>query len=111
MRAVVLSDPATPVAVADGGLADPYTGEAGVRVTAAGVCRSEAQRIRGDGEAPTPLVSGHGGSGVVTAVEPGVTGLTGSDRVVLARILAAVGGPTALAFAPGQAGGGPFIRL
>ncbi|MEV5313231.1 alcohol dehydrogenase catalytic domain-containing protein [Streptomyces sp. NPDC052610] len=99
MRAVVLSYLATPVEVADGGLADPHTGEAGVRVTAADVCRSEAPRMREDGEVPTPLVSGHGGSGVVTAAEPGVTGLTESDRVVLSRDLTAVG----------QAAGGPFV--
>lgn len=82
MRAVVLTAPATPVEVADVDLADPQTGEGGVRITAAGVCHSALHLVRG-WEVPTPCVPGREGAGVVTAVGPHVTGLTGGDHVVL----------------------------
>ncbi|TDC58166.1 NAD(P)-dependent alcohol dehydrogenase [Actinomadura sp. KC345] len=64
-------------------LADPGPGEILVRVAGAGMCHTDLLgRVPGDLVAK-PVVLGHEGSGVVEAVGPGVTGVTGGDHVVM----------------------------
>jgi S-(hydroxymethyl)glutathione dehydrogenase/alcohol dehydrogenase len=67
-------------------LAPPRAGEVEVAVAAAGVCHSDLHIVRGDWPHPTPVVLGHEGSGVVTAVGPGVTALSPGDHVVLSWV-------------------------
>lgn len=69
-------------------LAAPGPGEVRVRIAAAGVCHSDLHVRRGEWPLPTPLVMGHEGSGVVTAVGAGVSGLAIGDHVVLSWVAA-----------------------
>ncbi|CCH78518.1 S-(hydroxymethyl)glutathione dehydrogenase [Nostocoides japonicum T1-X7] len=61
----------------------PPPGDVLVRVKASGLCHSDLHVIVGEWEAPTPMILGHEGAGVVEAVGEGVTGLTEGDHVVL----------------------------
>jgi Zn-dependent alcohol dehydrogenase len=86
VRAAVFTGPDTPVEVTDVELAPPGPGEIRVRIAAAGVCHSDLHVRRGEWQPPAPLVMGHEGSGVVTAVGPGVSGLAEGDHVVLSWV-------------------------
>ena len=86
MRAVVFSSPDAPVEVTDVELAPPGPGEVRVRIAAAGVCHSDLHVRRGEWQPPVPLVMGHEGSGIVTAVGPGVSSLAEGDHVVLSWV-------------------------
>ena len=59
-------------------LADPGPGEVLIRMTSAGVCRSDLHVRDGDWVRPGPIVMGHEGAGVIEAVgaglDPGVVG-------------------------------------
>ncbi|MEV6060933.1 alcohol dehydrogenase catalytic domain-containing protein [Nocardia asteroides] len=83
MRAALFTDKDTSVEVTDIDLATPSRNEVRVQIAAAGVCHSELHLVRGEWEAPAPLVPGHEGSGVITEVGPGVTHLAVGDHVVL----------------------------
>lgn len=61
----------------------PGPGEVMVRLVAAGVCHSDYHVYRGDLPLPTPMVLGHEGSGIVTAVGSGVAAVRPGDPVVL----------------------------
>jgi S-(hydroxymethyl)glutathione dehydrogenase/alcohol dehydrogenase len=69
-------------------LDDPRVGEVRVRIAAAGVCHSDLHVRRGEWPVPTPLVMGHEGSGVVTAIGEGVTKVEVGDHVVLSWVAA-----------------------
>lgn len=86
VRGVVFRSPGQEVTVSDITLAPPGPGEVEVAVTAAGVCHSDLHVIRGEWDHPTPVVMGHEGSGVVTALGAGVTGLEIGDHVVLSWV-------------------------
>ena len=86
MRAVVFTAPDAPVAVTDVELAPPGPGEVRVKIAAAGVCHSDLHVRRGEWQPPVPLVMGHEGSGIVTALGPGVRGLAEGDHVVLSWV-------------------------
>ncbi|HYJ76280.1 MAG TPA: Zn-dependent alcohol dehydrogenase [Kineosporiaceae bacterium] len=86
MRAAVFSGAGAPIEVREVDLAPPRAGEVEVAVTAAGVCHSDLHVVRGEWPLPTPLVLGHEGSGVVTAVGDGVQGLEVGDHVVLSWV-------------------------
>ncbi len=86
MRAVVFTAPDAPVEVADVELAPPGPGEVRVAIAAAGVCHSDLHVRRGEWQPPVPLVMGHEGSGIVTALGPGVRGLAEGDHVVLSWV-------------------------
>lgn len=86
MKAVVFRDPNTPVALTEVELAAPGAGEVRVKIAAAGVCGSDLHVRRGEWDAPAPLVMGHEGSGVVTAIGEGVTNLSIGDHVVLSWV-------------------------
>ncbi|MEU6870148.1 Zn-dependent alcohol dehydrogenase [Streptomyces sp. NPDC046751] len=86
VRGVVFRSPGQEVTVTDVTLAPPGPGEVEVAVAAAGVCHSDLHVLRGEWDHPTPVVMGHEGSGVVTALGTGVTGLAVGDHVVLSWV-------------------------
>jgi NADPH2:quinone reductase len=62
-------------------LPDPAEGEVQVEVAAAGVNFIDVYKRQGVYPVPTPFVLGEEGAGTVTAVGPGVAGLSVGDRV------------------------------
>lgn len=72
--------------VSDVDLAQPKAGEVEVAIAAAGVCHSDLHVVLGEWQHPTPVVLGHEGSGIVTAIGYGVTGLAIGDHVVLSWV-------------------------
>lgn len=84
IRAAVLREPGTPVAVEEVELDPPKAGEVLVRVAAAGVCHSDVRLADGElGDGRWPMVLGHEGAGVVEAVGEGVTHVAPGDHVAL----------------------------
>jgi Zn-dependent alcohol dehydrogenase len=82
MRAAVLRAAGEPLRVEDVVLAPPAGGEVLVRVSAAGVCRSDLHLADGHlGADRWPIVLGHEGAGVVEAVGEGVERPTPGDPV------------------------------
>ncbi|PRZ40907.1 S-(hydroxymethyl)glutathione dehydrogenase/alcohol dehydrogenase [Antricoccus suffuscus] len=66
---------------------DPKAGEVTVELAASGLCHSDEHLVTGGSPVPFyPVLGGHEGSGVVTKVGPGVTGLKEGDHVVTAFI-------------------------
>ncbi len=86
MQAIVFDGKDHSIRVRDVDLAEPGPGEVRVKIAAAGVCHSDLHVRRGEWAVPTPLVMGHEGSGVVTALGPGVTSLSIGDHVVLSWV-------------------------
>jgi S-(hydroxymethyl)glutathione dehydrogenase/alcohol dehydrogenase len=86
MDAVVYDERDSTVALRRVALADPGPGEVRVRIAAAGVCHSDLHVRRGEWAAPSPMVMGHEGSGVVTAVGRGVDSPAVGDHVVLSWV-------------------------
>lgn len=82
-RAAVLREINTPFSVEELDLAPPGTGEILVQIKAAGVCHSDWHLLTGATKYPLPLVPGHEGAGIVTAVGPGVTRVQVGDHVTL----------------------------
>ncbi|MBA3408493.1 MAG: Zn-dependent alcohol dehydrogenase [Solirubrobacterales bacterium] len=85
MKAIVF-DGEAPAHLAEVELADPRAGEVRVRIAAAGVCHSDLHVRRGEWAVPLPLVMGHEGSGVITAVGDGVTSVVPGDHVILSWV-------------------------
>src|SRR3954467_9626912 len=83
MRAAVLHEIGSPLAIEDMALEGPRAGEVRVRVEAAGVCHSDYHYMTGDLRCPLPVVVGHEGCGTVEAVGAGVDTVTPGDRVAL----------------------------
>jgi Zn-dependent alcohol dehydrogenase len=67
-------------------LAAPGPGEVRVKVAAAGVCHSDLHVTTGAWDVPVPVILGHEGSGVVSAVGSGVDDLEPGDHVVLSWV-------------------------
>ena len=83
MTAAVFRTPGKPLAIEEVEVAEPGPGELLVRLHASGVCHSDAHVILGEWSAPSPLVLGHEGAGVVEAVGQGISGAAPGDHVVL----------------------------
>ena len=82
MRAAVLREPGRPGSTETVMLAPPRRGEVLVRVAAAGVCHSDLHLADGAlGPGRWPMVLGHEGAGVVTAVGEDVVELATGDHV------------------------------
>lgn len=83
VRAAVLEETGSPLAIRDLALDEPRANEVQVRLVATGVCHTDAA-VR-DGLIPTrsPVVLGHEGAGVVETVGEGVDHLHPGDHVVL----------------------------
>ncbi len=86
VRAAVLRTPGGAVEMLDVELEAPRATEVEVAITAAGVCGSDLHVLRGDWDVPMPVVLGHEGAGVVTAVGEAVTDLAAGDHVVLSWV-------------------------
>ena len=84
LRAVVLHKQNAPVRVEEIDLDDPKAEEVRVKLVGAGVCHSDYHRVDGHSKVPyLPMVLGHEGSGIITAVGPGVTSSTEGDHVII----------------------------
>jgi S-(hydroxymethyl)glutathione dehydrogenase / alcohol dehydrogenase len=83
IRAAVLEEFGSPLAVEDVDLAEPQAGEVLVRLVACGVCHTDLYTASGaDPSGYSPTVLGHEGAGVVEAVGPGVESVSKGDHVV-----------------------------
>ena len=68
-------------------IGEPRANEVTVELAASGLCHSDEHLVTGGTPvASYPVLGGHEGAGVVTAVGPGVTGLAVGDHVVTAFI-------------------------
>jgi S-(hydroxymethyl)glutathione dehydrogenase / alcohol dehydrogenase len=85
-RAAVLPGPAQAVEMWDVSLAAPRPGEVEVEIAAAGVCGSDLHVVRGEWDVPMPVVLGHEGAGVVSALGPEVSDLEVGDHVILSWV-------------------------
>ncbi len=72
-----------PLEVMELRLERPRSGEVSVRLAASGVCASDVSVLNGELPSPRPIVLGHEGAGVVTAVGDGVTSVAPGDHVVV----------------------------
>jgi len=83
IRAAICFEPQQPLVVDEIELAGPKAGECLVRLTATGVCHTDAYTMSGrDPSGLFPCVLGHEGAGVVEEVGPGVTTLAPGDHVI-----------------------------
>lgn len=83
MKAAVLWERRTPLAIEEVELAEPASGEARVKILASGVCHSDLHHIQRDTPYQPPLVLGHEAAGVVEALGPGVSRVQPGDRVIV----------------------------
>ena len=86
MRAAVWKAPRSPLGIDEVWLADPASGEVGVRIAAVAICGSDLAYMDGHWESPSPAVFGHEAAGIVDRLGPGVTDLAVGDRVVVTLI-------------------------
>src|SRR4051812_26914897 len=82
-RAAVLRQPETEYEIVELEVLDPGPGEVLVEMAYAGLCHSDEHLRHSNPGGRYPIVGGHEGSGVVTAVGPGVTGVAPGDHVVI----------------------------
>lgn len=81
-KAVVARELGRPVSVEQIEVQAPRHGEVMIRLAACGVCHSDLSATNGTIAYPLPLVLGHEGAGVVTAVGDGVSRFAVGDHVV-----------------------------
>jgi len=81
--AAVLYQPNTPLVIEELDLEDPADGEVLVKLTAAGVCRSDYHVMKGEWTSPLPVVLGHEGAGIVEGIGSGVKHVKVGDHVIL----------------------------
>lgn len=85
--AALLHEIGKPLEIQDVALEGPRSGEVQVRMAASGVCHSDLSVLNGTiPGAPTPMVLGHEGAGIVEAVGRDVDDLSPGDHVVLAFV-------------------------
>lgn len=85
MRAAVMWEAGSPFEVAEVEIADPGPGQVSVELHAFGVCASDLSLTTSFGQ-PVPVVLGHEGAGVVTAVGDGVRQIEVGQHVVVAWV-------------------------
>src|SRR5437588_12451165 len=85
-KAAVLPGLDQPLEIRDIEVEAPHAGEVKVRMGASGVCHSDVSVQNGTLMAPTPLVLGHEGAGVVEEVGEGVTSVKPGDHVVISWV-------------------------
>lgn len=83
IHAAVLHKVNDPFQIEEVDLEMPHAGEVLVKVAAAGVCHSDWHLVTGATKHVLPVVPGHEGAGVVTAVGEGVTTVRPGDHVIL----------------------------
>src|SRR5438132_11399077 len=72
MKAAILYEANTPLQVVEVEQQGPQSGEARVRVKAAGICHSDWHIMNGDWPLPLPMALGHEAAGIVEEVGPRV---------------------------------------
>ncbi|MER7751450.1 alcohol dehydrogenase catalytic domain-containing protein [Kitasatospora sp. NPDC097643] len=83
MKAAIVAAVNDACKIADVEISEPGPGQVRVRISAAGVCRSDLSIADGTIPHRLPAILGHEASGTVAAVGDGVTGVRVGDRVVL----------------------------
>lgn len=84
MRAAVLWERRTPLAIEDLQAPQLGPGEVRVRVLASGICHSDVHHIRRETRSVPPLVLGHEAAGVVVEAAPGVQSVRPGSRAIIA---------------------------
>jgi len=83
VRAAIAHEPAKPLEIVEVDLEAPREGECLVRLSATGVCHTDAYTLSGkDPEGLFPVVLGHEGAGGVQELGPGVRSLEVGDHVI-----------------------------
>lgn len=85
-KAAVLPGLMQPLEVRDIEVEAPRAGEVKVRMGASGVCHSDLSMTNGTMMAPSPIVLGHEGAGIVEEVGEGVTSVKPGDHVVISWV-------------------------
>jgi aryl-alcohol dehydrogenase len=83
IEAAVIREADAPFRIEPLELDDPRPNEVLVRIVAAGICHTDLAVVHRDLPAPTPIVLGHEGAGIVERVGAAVTHLAPGDHVVL----------------------------
>src|SRR5690606_23088901 len=83
IQALVVERKDAPFALQELDLEEPGRDEALIRITASGICHTDAITRAGDMPMPFPCVLGHEGSGVVERVGEGVRKVAPGDRVII----------------------------
>lgn len=82
-KAAVAWGPQQPLSIETIQVMPPKAGEVLVKLTASGVCHTDAFTLSGnDPEGIFPCILGHEGAGVVEAIGPGVTSVAVGDHVI-----------------------------
>jgi len=82
-RAAVAWGPKQPLTIEEVDVMPPKAGEVLVRITASGVCHTDAYTLSGaDPEGIFPAILGHEGGGIVEQVGEGVTSVSVGDHVI-----------------------------
>ncbi|HVL01272.1 MAG TPA: S-(hydroxymethyl)glutathione dehydrogenase/class III alcohol dehydrogenase [Dongiaceae bacterium] len=82
-RAAVAWAAGQPLSIEEVDLEGPRAGEVMVKLSATGVCHTDAYTLSGaDPEGVFPCIMGHEGAGVVVEVGPGVTSVAVGDHVI-----------------------------
>lgn len=81
-QAAVAFQPNEPLQIRTIQVKDPEAGEVMVRLQATGLCHSDLHMMEGKGTERFPMVFGHEGIGIVTAVGEGVSGFEVGDTVM-----------------------------
>jgi Zn-dependent alcohol dehydrogenase len=82
MKAAILYEANTPLQVVEVEQQGPQSGEARVRVKAAGICHSDWHIMNGDWPLPLPMALGHEAAGIVEEIGPGVANVKPGDHVI-----------------------------
>src|SRR5205809_5869012 len=82
MKAAILYEANTPLQVVEVEQQGPQSGEARVRVNAAGICHSDWHIMNGDWPLPLPMALGHEAAGIVEEVGPGVANVKPGDHII-----------------------------
>lgn len=86
IRAAVTVSKGAPFEIEELELDEPRDGEVVVALAATGICHSDIGARDQYLPLPLPMIFGHEGAGVVTAVGVGVTKVSPGDHVVLSRL-------------------------
>ncbi|XP_065089825.1 alcohol dehydrogenase class-3-like [Ochlerotatus camptorhynchus] len=82
-KAAVAWEPKKPLSIETIEVAPPKAGEVRVKITASGVCHTDAYTLDGhDSEGIFPVILGHEGAGIVESVGEGVTKFKPGDHVI-----------------------------
>ena len=84
MKAAVMYERRKPMVIQDLELVAPGPGEVEIKLMASGVCHSDFNHWQRDTATPLPVVLGHEGAGIVSAVGPNVTRVKPGDHVIIA---------------------------